>query len=221
MILNKQPKSSMKRFSKTKAQSLVEFAISLPVLILLFSGMVEFGFMLNTYLSLQDATRAAARYYSNSAPFEIVGNVIVDDEDFYGNVAQFAVDTLAPPEDLASRQIQLDSTRDNVLVSVISIDVDETATPPTIATIERFPDGQEYFKLYGSTNPATVYTDTNIEDYMTANNSTPTDSGLLIVEIYYGYEGVLGLPWTDPFFNENDPAILYASTIMPLVAAKP
>ena len=42
---------------KTRGQSLVEVAIAFPVLIILFSGVIEFGFILNYYLSLLDATR--------------------------------------------------------------------------------------------------------------------------------------------------------------------
>lgn len=211
---------------KTKAQSLVEFAITLPVLILLFSGMVEFGFMLNTYLSLQDATRAAARYYANTAPFEIQNEglpsqVIVFNDLFPEQVANFVVETLAPPPEFAVRTIAMDETRDNILVSVISVDVDEEDTPPTITTITRYPDGSEYYYHYDDVIPASVYTNASIENYMTANSSTPIDAGLLIIEIYYSYEGTLGLPWTNPFFSQNNPAMLYASTIMPLVAAKP
>jgi len=55
--------------SRGRGQSLVEIAIALPVLLILLSGMVEFGFMLNYYLSLLDATREAARLYSNFDPF--------------------------------------------------------------------------------------------------------------------------------------------------------
>jgi len=35
----------------------VEVAIAFPIFIMLFSGVVEFGFIINTYLSLLDATR--------------------------------------------------------------------------------------------------------------------------------------------------------------------
>ncbi|MBE0671272.1 MAG: pilus assembly protein [Anaerolineales bacterium] len=204
------------------AQSLVELAITLPVLILLFSGMVEFGFMLNTYLSLQDATRAAARRYSNENPFakDINGNV-VDDAAFYSGAAQAVVDFLMPPDDSAARQTIVDPTRDNVLISVITIRVDEAPEPDAIDSITRHPDGEEYYKLYGDTNPITLYGNTEIEQYATSNGSVPVDAGLLIVEIFYSYEGVLHLPWTEPFFSEANPAMLYNSTIMPLVSAKP
>lgn len=49
-----------------KGQSLVEIAILLPVLLILLSGLIEFGFLFNEYLSLQDAVRNAARFASDS-----------------------------------------------------------------------------------------------------------------------------------------------------------
>lgn len=42
-------------------QALVELAIVLPILLLLLTGMIQFGLMLNKYLSLNDAARAGAR----------------------------------------------------------------------------------------------------------------------------------------------------------------
>lgn len=50
----------------TRGQSLVEIAILFPVLLVLLSGLLEFGFVLNEYLTLQDAVRNAARFSSDS-----------------------------------------------------------------------------------------------------------------------------------------------------------
>ena len=44
-----------------KGQSLVEFAILLPILLLLLMGILEFGIMLNSYLTIHNATREGAR----------------------------------------------------------------------------------------------------------------------------------------------------------------
>ncbi len=51
---------------KPKGQSLVEMTFLLPILLVLLSGLIEFGFMLNEYLSIQDAVRNAARFASDS-----------------------------------------------------------------------------------------------------------------------------------------------------------
>jgi len=206
---------------KTIAQSMVEFAILLPVLIMLFSGMVEFGFMLNSYLSLLDATRQAARLYSNTTPFylDTATNTIKDDLNFYLDCAQSAVDILAPPTDPDARQIVLDPTRDDVVISVLSVSIDIVPDPDVISTIVRHPEGSLYYSLYG--NQLSIYSDADIENFMTQNDRTPVETGILIVEIYHGYKGVLKLPWVAAFMNDDNPVTLHASTIMPLVAAKP
>jgi Flp pilus assembly protein TadG len=42
-------------------QSLVEFAFILPLLMMLLLGIIQFGIVYNNYVTLTDATRAAAR----------------------------------------------------------------------------------------------------------------------------------------------------------------
>lgn len=214
--------TSAKGLRKSKGQSLVELAITLPILILLFSGMIEFGFMLNTYLSLQDAVRAAARHYSNENPLMKDNNgVVVDDVTFYEDAANAVIDSLMPPDDPDARQIVVDPTRDNVLISVLTVRVNEDADPDALESITRHPEDAEFFWLYDATSPNSVYGDVEIEEYLTANGSVPVDMGLLIIEVFYSYEGILHLPWTEPFFSEDNPTTLYNSTIIPLVAVKP
>lgn len=210
---------SAKGSRKSLGQSLVEFGITLPILILLFSGMVEFGFMLNTYLSVQDAVRTAARRFSNENPLmkDTATGLPVDDYDFYYDAAAAVVDAL----DQNARQIVVDPSRDNVLISVLTIRVDEATDPDSIQNITRYPKDAEFFRLYPATTPDTVYNDVEIGNYLTANGSVPVDMGILIIEVFYSYEGILHLPWTEPFFSEARPAMLYNSTIIPLVAVKP
>lgn len=201
-----------------KAQSLVEFAITLPVLILLFTGMVEFGFMLNTYLSVQDAVRATARRYSTINPYGTTGDI---DLNFYTSASQYAIELLAPSGDLETRQIVLEDGKDNILISLIGVEVDESTDPDQITTINRFDIGGPYVKHFGGTDPPSLYTDDAIIDLMTRDGSEPADSGLVIVEIYYGYEGTLNLPWTTPFFSQGNPAMMYVSAVMPTIYVKP
>lgn len=205
---------------KSRAQSLVEFAISLPILILLLTGMVEFGFMLNTYLSVQDAARSTARRYSTINPYNPDGS---DNPAFFQDAAQYLAELMAPSNDPGARQLEMDPNRDNVLVSLIGVQVDESTEPATISTIFRHADtsGAAYYKLFSQTNPPTRYTDASIEEYMTADGSQPVDTGFLIIEVHYGYEGTLNLPWTRPFMSPEEPAMMYISVIMPTIYAKP
>ena len=51
----------MKNLRNEKGQSLVEFAIILPFLLLLLMGILEFGIMLNSYLTIHNSAREGAR----------------------------------------------------------------------------------------------------------------------------------------------------------------
>ncbi|MCZ2126902.1 MAG: pilus assembly protein [Anaerolineales bacterium] len=206
-------KTHAKKRQKAKAQSLVEFAVTIPILMLLLLGMVEFGFMLNTYLSLQDAIRNAGRRYSTISPFLAGGDI---DTNFFANVAQYVVEDLAPPDEPAARQIPFNSSRDNVLVSLIEAIVDDTGT----ISVDRRPAGT-YYRLYSDTTPASQYTDSAVETLLKKDGATPISAGLLTIEVFYGYTGVLNTPFTRPFMSPTNPMMLYASVAMPTVYAKP
>jgi TadE-like protein len=52
---------------RRRGQSIVEFALMAPILLILLSGIFEFGFMFSSYLSVIDAARNSARFSSDSA----------------------------------------------------------------------------------------------------------------------------------------------------------
>jgi len=54
-------KFSKKKITEEKGASAVEFAVILPLLILLIFGIIEFGRMYNAYLALTHAAREGAR----------------------------------------------------------------------------------------------------------------------------------------------------------------
>src|SRR5215475_6139911 len=51
-----------------RGQSLVEMALTTPMLILMILGLVELGFFANDYLILLDAIRSASRFAVNLSP---------------------------------------------------------------------------------------------------------------------------------------------------------
>jgi len=51
----------VKVLKNEKGQAMVEFALILPILLLLVMGIAEFGMIFNSYLSVQNATREGAR----------------------------------------------------------------------------------------------------------------------------------------------------------------
>jgi Flp pilus assembly protein TadG len=195
---------------KSKGQSLVEFAISLPIIILLFSGVIEYGFVLNFYLSLLDATRESARFYSNADPFLADG--VTDDPAFYAGAAAMVRASLDPQvvnPSYEGRRIVLDQNADDVIISVYRSsggNVVHTNTTP--------------YHLYNNFEP--IFTDEfgNIDSLIESRLvSGSPNAGILLVEVHYNYHQVLGLPWLAPFVP--DPLHLRAYTIMPLNAAEP
>lgn len=191
---------------KTKAQSLVEFAISLPILLLLLSGVVEFGFAMNYYLSLIDATREAARFYSNEDPFTTSGT---DNISFYANTVAMVRANLDPQvinPSYQGRRIPLDPLLDDVIVTAYATSGGHV--------VNRYPAAGPYH-LYGNANPIFA-TNAEIENKLV---SGAPNAGLLLVEVHYNYHQVLRLPWLLAFVP--DPIVLRTYTIMPLAAAEP
>lgn len=52
----------LRRLQPNPGQSLVEFALILPVLLLLIVGTIEFGALMTSYIMVESASREAARY---------------------------------------------------------------------------------------------------------------------------------------------------------------
>ena len=51
----------MRNLKNQKGQALVELAIILPILLMLVMGILQFGMMLNSYLTIENAAREGAR----------------------------------------------------------------------------------------------------------------------------------------------------------------
>jgi hypothetical protein len=64
-----------KRATRSKGQGLLEFALILPLLLLLIWGVIESGRYLFIYISVTNASREAARYGSSVGPGEVNPNL--------------------------------------------------------------------------------------------------------------------------------------------------
>jgi hypothetical protein len=192
---------------KNRAQSLVEVAIAFPILIVLFSGVVEFGFIINYYLSLLDATREAARVYSTGDPY--LTGTTTDNPDFYYQAA-YAVQKALDPSVVAStykgRRIPLDSAVDDVIVTVYSAAGNTVTSRPSGGPYHLFSNGK-YSSIFNAT------------DIMNTRVAGAPNAGMLLVEVHYNYHHVLALPWMTAILP--NPLPLRAYTIMPIRAAEP
>jgi hypothetical protein len=208
---------------KTRAQSLVEVAIAFPVLIIMFSGVIEFGFILNYYLSLLDATRESARFWSNDDPFchDITPSCPVadgrDDPDFYFQTAVTVRNlldpslTYTPPSNYKGRRIPLDPALDDVIVTVYGAKGNTVILWRDAGPYHLLPTNGSVTGNYPSIFNVQAIKDTRV--------ATAPNAGLLVVEVHYNYHHVLGLPWMTVWLP--NPLHLRAYTIMPIRTGEP
>jgi hypothetical protein len=190
-----------------KGQSFVELAIVVSILLLLLSGMVEFGNLLNQYVNLVDGAREGARFGSNTDPFDhadptygTLRSGFFTDIDLVIEGAGTALDAgaLSP--------ILLDPARDDVLISFVGV-----AGGGTL--FRRWPTAGPWRK-YG--NHTTQVSDAEI---LASLSTAAPNTGFVVVEIFYAYDQLLKMP----FFTVvvPDPIRVHTYVIMPLSAAEP
>jgi len=199
---------------KPLGQSLVEFAVLLPILLMMLSGLIEFGFLLNYYLDLVDAAREASRFAANDDPLIREGAMAGQtDNTFY----VYARDMVLQSIDIGSGgQISLDTTaNDDIVISAFSI---------MSGTIDRrFPD-LDGDNLCDDTDFYS-YANNRASDFSCADvaamllDPAAPNSGIVLVEIYYDYHMILGLPWITAFVP--DTITLHAYSMMPNSASEP
>ena len=200
------------RKRKSRGQSLVEVAIAFPILIMLLGGVVEFGFIINYYLSLMDATRETARFYSQADPFirDPSDKTVITgiDETFYNGAAAMVranLDPLFTNNNYTGRRIILDPSIDDVIITVYRVDG---------TTVTAHPEGGIH--IYGSENYPSIFSTANIEENLLTD---APNAGIILVEVHYNYHQVLALPWLTPFLP--DPVHLRAYSVFPCSAAEP
>ncbi len=182
-----------------KGQSFVELSLVIIFLMIFVAGIVEFGFALNNYLNLVDASREAVRYSSDFDPFILNpdGTRSLDD-NFFDQTFQLTEQVLAP--------VVLDpSNGDDIVVSFFSV---------SDGYFKRYPEGSPGRSRY--LNQVSKFSDAEIQSRL---DSSAPPTGVLLVEIFYHYNQVLKLPIFTAFVP--DPMQIYAYAIMPLSSAEP
>jgi hypothetical protein len=203
-----------------RAQSLIEVALFFPILMILLSGLIEFGFLFNENLAVLDAVRNAARfssdkdYKSRDLPTEIYNcyaKLGKTTEDFYRQTSCVVLLEL-----LAEKpSVSIDPSRgDDIIISVFSI-------TQSAGVVARYPNqhGWSYAQDLPSHNhreQISRYSEANVNAELIGNAPS---SGLLLVEIFYNYEQKLNLPWLAPFLP--NPVLLHIFAFMPLSSAEP
>jgi hypothetical protein len=203
---------------KSLGQSLVEFTILLPLLLMMLSGVIEFGFLLNFYLDLIDAARETARFAANDDPIhdDTTGNFVDPNPTFYDRSQDLAKQSLFASSD--SRIEWPLFNPEPVDCSAINGDVVVSAFAVLGNTVDkRFPIAVGDNGVSMCSNYFSKLTTAEVNAIL-AGSSIP-NSGFILVEIYYEYDMILGLPWIQAFVP--NPITLYAYSIMPNVHVEP
>ena len=202
---------------KSRGQSLVEFTIMLPVLLMLLSGVIEFGFMLNFYLDIIDAARETARFAANDDPIrDITGTYVDPNLAFYDRSQDLAKQSLFAASDgrifwpeFVPEPIDCSQINGDVVVSAFAVLGDTVDKRYPVAL------GDAGLNMCGAYSSNMTTADVNA---ILSGASIP-NSGFILVEIYYEYSQVLGLPWIRAIVP--DPITLYAYSIMPNTNVEP
>ncbi len=159
--------------------------------------------MLNYYLDLIDAAREAARFAANDDPLhdDNTGAWVDFNPAFYNRIDANTVQALN-----WGGQIQLDGATDDIVVSVFSVASGAVVRYPSAS-----PNG---YSIFG--NHRSEFTNAEVAALI---DPTAPNSGFVLLEIFYDYHMLLGLPWIRAFVP--DPLTLHAYTIMPNAAAEP
>ena len=184
---------------REKGQSFVELSLVVLFLMIFVAGIVEFGYLLNNYLNLVDASREAVRYSSNFDPFIIdpnTGNKSLD--------TQFFEDTITLTRDVLE-PVELDASKgDDIVVTFFSVGD---------GIFVRYPNAQGWS---ANSTQVSKLSDADIQSRL---DSSAPPTGVLLVEIFYHQPQLLKLPIFTLFVRDPMPVYVYA--IMPLTAAEP
>jgi len=185
---------------KSRGQSIVEFMVLLPLLIMMLSGLIEFGFMLNYYLDLIDGAREIARFGANLDPLEADDGIMdcVNTSYFYRLLPCMA-------DQVLSEQVVLNPATDDLVISAFGVKGG--------AVTQRLPDvdGWSY-----KGNHVSKFTTAEIDAML---NAAAPATGMVLVEVYYDFHMVMALPWITMFVP--DTITLYAYSIMPNAYVEP
>ena len=202
---------------KRRGQSLVEFTLMLPILLMLLSGVIEYGFMLNFYLDVIDAARETARFSANDDPIrDANGNPLDPNPAFYDRAQDLAKQSLKSASDgrivwpeFAPEPYDCSNIKGDVVLSAFAVLGDTVAV--------RYPAGTGDTGVSMCGNYTSKLTTAEVNSIL--SGASLPNSGFVLVEIYYEYDLILGLPWIQAFVP--DPMVLYAYSIMPNTNVEP
>jgi hypothetical protein len=211
--------------AKSIGQSLVEFTVLLPVLLIMISGLIEFGIMLNYYLDLIDAAREAARFAADADPIHDPNppyGYLDPNPAFYRFTQTLAMESLRAASDnridwpkmkLMYGATWCDHVNGDIVISAFGT-LNKSPNPAVVD--KRFPQVMGESGVSMCNHYTSKITSAQVQSRLDA--AAPT-AGLVMVEVFYDYDQVLALPWITAFVP--NPIHLHAYTIMPNANVEP
>jgi hypothetical protein len=215
---------------RERGQSMVEMALAFPILLIMLVGAIEIGMYYNTYLTLVDATREAARYSANGTPAsKDESNDCNGTKDFFKKAACLTLQNLPG--------VTFDPARDDVVVSLVLIRkgtgvVWKRVVDSYLAT-QVLPDsvldttvGRESWSRCRSVldSAGCVPAESRLSNSILADRltqfpdwATAPKSAYVLVEIYHVHRQFLGLIPPGLNFLPQE-VVMYAYSIMPVPA---
>jgi hypothetical protein len=195
------PNSHPRHFRAGRAQSFIELAVVLPVLLIILLGMVEVVVFIGRYLDVLDLTREVARQAAREERF-------TDQSAFFAEVDSY----LKHPDD-------------NGLNSYIS--TSETPFDMVVSVFDLRGSGERIMHVWSGTSENYKKdcegNEVRTEPYYTldrvmAIGSPDVNEGMIAVEIYYCHPLVLNIPFVTSFIP--NPVQIHAYSIFPFPAIK-
>jgi len=175
-------------------------------------------------LDLVDTAREVSRYSADDDPIhdDTTAAFILYNGLFYARALNYTKYNLGQ-----ARQLTLDEDADDLVVSIFAV-TGKTVTaryPPGFTdndaarpTCVGQPNGGELgWRSY--CHHASKFSSADVTNLLAPLPSLPANTGVVLVEIFYDYNMVLGLPWITAIVN--DPIELHAYSLYPNVASEP
>jgi hypothetical protein len=206
-----------------RGQSLVEFTVMLPVLLIM---LIEYGILLNYYLDVIDAARDAARFAADGDPLMLGDEffTFVRNETKHSllKASDGRIEWFGTVADPAECGVEI---RGDIVISTFSVLSDPlmcAAKGEAAPCVDKWFTGSGGGGENGNSMCGAYSSSPDLKqaalNEMLKGGGIP-NAGFVIVEIYYEYEQVLGLPWIKAF--AADPIVLHAYSLMPNVHVEP
>ncbi len=195
------PASPRRQSRAGRAQSFIELALVLPVLLIILLGLVEVAIFIGRYLDVLDLTREVARQAAREERFTAPSSFFAEMDSY-----------LLPPDTGGlNSYVSMDPSLDDMIVSVFDL----RGSGERIMHV--WSGANENYKKDCQGNVVRAEPHFTLSEVM-AIGSPDVNEGMVAVEIYYCHQLVLNIPLITSFIP--NPVQIHAYTIFPFPAIK-